>query len=218
MKALNKDAQNLRTIYSENDVDRIENEILSGGEGSGSGSGSAGESGSTYGSSHGNLFIPVLDEECGLYALTQTRIYKTNVQEGDGFNASDYYQTLKNFATDIRDEEGNQLYSGGAMTRDVLLMTGAAFNLFEYNQEFNSDTRKEFFSDSEGENGETIPGKYSSLRIIHILKRDKVTNQYKDHYAAVKKNGIDTRNHKIYYTDYDNGGVVSFDEVLGAFY
>ena len=73
MKALNKDAQNLRTIYSENDVDRLENEILSGGEGSGSGSGSAGESGSTYGSSHGDLFIPVLDDECGLYALTHTR-------------------------------------------------------------------------------------------------------------------------------------------------
>lgn len=36
MKALNKDTQDLRTIYCENDVDRIENEILSGGEGSGS--------------------------------------------------------------------------------------------------------------------------------------------------------------------------------------
>ena len=40
MKELNKDAQNLRTIYSENDVDRIENEVLRGGEGSGSDSGS----------------------------------------------------------------------------------------------------------------------------------------------------------------------------------
>ena len=30
MKALNKDAQNLRTIYSKNDVDRIENEIPGG--------------------------------------------------------------------------------------------------------------------------------------------------------------------------------------------
>ncbi len=40
MKELNKGAQSLRTIYSENDVDRIENEILRGGEGSGSGSGS----------------------------------------------------------------------------------------------------------------------------------------------------------------------------------
>lgn len=46
MKALNKDAQNLRTIYSENDVDRIENEILRSGEGSGSGSGSGSSSGS----------------------------------------------------------------------------------------------------------------------------------------------------------------------------
>jgi len=45
MKALNKDAQNLRTIYSENDVDRIENEILRSGEGNGSGSGSGGNSG-----------------------------------------------------------------------------------------------------------------------------------------------------------------------------
>ncbi len=40
MKALNKDALNLRTIYSKNDVDRIENEILRSGEGSGSGLGS----------------------------------------------------------------------------------------------------------------------------------------------------------------------------------
>ena len=48
MKALNKDAQNLRTIYSENDVDRLENEILSGGEGSGSGSDSGSGSGSAW--------------------------------------------------------------------------------------------------------------------------------------------------------------------------
>ena len=57
MKALNKDAQNLRTIYSENDVDRIENEILRGEEGSGSGSGSGSSSGS--GSDHAGTRITI---------------------------------------------------------------------------------------------------------------------------------------------------------------
>ena len=37
MKTINTDAQKLRMIYNEKDVDRIENEILRGGEGSGSG-------------------------------------------------------------------------------------------------------------------------------------------------------------------------------------
>ena len=214
MKTLNKDAQNLRTIYSENDVDRIENEILSGGEGSGSGSGS----GSTFGSLTNNPQIPVICDECGLYALTQTKLNQTNDPQSQDFNASEYYGYLRNFATDIRDEEGNQLYTGGAMPRDVLLMTGIAFNLFDYNQEFNSETREEFFSDTEDENGETIPGKYSSLRIIHIMKWDEDANEYVDHYAAVQKNGVDLNNGKIRYEDSDGPGQVDIEDVLGAFY
>ena len=50
MKTINTDAQNLRTMYSEKDVDRIEDEILRGGEGSdnGSGSGSGSMAGSKF--------------------------------------------------------------------------------------------------------------------------------------------------------------------------
>ena len=216
MKALNKDAQNLRTIYSEKDVDRIEDEILRGGEGSNNGSGSG--LGSTYGSSHNDLWIPVVNDECGLYALTQTRINKTNVQEGQGFNAAEYYGRLKDFSTNIRDEEGNQLYTGGAMSREVLLMTGIEFNLFDNNQEFNSETREEFFSDSEDENGETITGNYSSLRIVHIMKWDEYANDYVDHYAAVERNGVDLRRGKVRYKDSDGPRQVDIEDVLGAFY
>ncbi len=199
----------MRTIYSEKDVDRIEDEVLRGGEGSGSGSGS--------GSNAYDLNIPFYTDECALFALTKAKIVQMNHSYGN-FNATDYYNSLKSFATDLRDEEGLQLYTGGAMNRDVILMTGSAFNLFEYNQEFDDESREDFFSDKEDEYGHTIPGDYSTLRIIHILKKDLDTNEDKDHYATVRENGIDTKNKKIHYTDHDDGGVVSFDKILGAFY
>ena len=75
MKALNKDAQNLRTIYSENDVDRIENEILYGCQGSnGSGSGAS----QTLGGGDPNLWrrIPEFENECALWALTNIALDK----------------------------------------------------------------------------------------------------------------------------------------------
>ena len=84
MKALNKDAQNLRTIYSENDVDRIENEILSGGEesGSGLGSGSGLNSGSDI---YNNCFFNVMAAACGEYELEQTSEQLHHKYFNDGF-------------------------------------------------------------------------------------------------------------------------------------
>ena len=145
MKALNKDAQNLRTIYSENDVDRIENEILSGGEGSGSGSGS-GSGGNNETWKH----IPEIDDECMLWALTSIAVDKemtiaTLDEEGHtvytdvspDFDATTLYGYLKDSAQSrvwpYCDVNGNELtgewagtytYTGGAMMPSVARTIG----------------------------------------------------------------------------------------------
>ena len=133
MKALNKDAQNLRTIYSEEDVDVLENEILYGCQGSnGSGSGAS----QTLGGGDPNEWkrIPQYKNECALWALTNIALDKRKTlsfPDGNGgtvtrhINSENYwpvqaYSDIKGLAQNrvwhACDVNGNELTGEGAKT------------------------------------------------------------------------------------------------------
>ena len=162
MKALNKDAQNLRTIYSEEDVDVLENEIMSCGDGSDSGSGSGSGSDQTSEKKKRYERIPEIDDECMLWALTSIVVENKmamSVVDEDGnksfkcidkkFSAKKAYEYLKESATnrvwpycDVNGNEftgeraGTYTYTGGEMKPSVARTIGQETGILSGGQKF----------------------------------------------------------------------------------
>lgn len=89
--------------------------------------------------------IPVLKDECALYALT----YLKGKKGGNGYwdrpenNAGDYYKNMKDYATN------NYEYGGGEMNESTILEVGKQFNLIKDKISFNNAaSAKEFFDKS----------------------------------------------------------------------
>lgn len=153
----------------------------------------------------------VEEDECGLYALVEVKKNDRNALTGEKGQptADEYYDRLKDYAKSLKDENDKSLYSGGAMTNDVLLQVGLRFNLIESQVslgQFNKEQKYSFFED-----------KGNEVKIILIMKRDQITGEMRPHYAKV--DSYKKKTQTITYRDSDGlNQKIEAKDILGVFY
>lgn len=153
----------------------------------------------------------VEEDECGLYALVEVKKNDRNALTGEKGQptADEYYDRLKDYAKSIKDENNNQVYSGGAMTNDILLKVGQRFNLIGNNVslELLSNEQKNSFFKNNGKD----------VKIVLIMKRDQITGELRPHYAKV--DSYSKKSQTITYRDSDGlNQKIEAKDILGAFY
>lgn len=142
---------------------------------------------------------PTIDNECGLYALTEVKKRDGNAfTDGDMNNTAEaYYERMREYS------KKNNGYNKGAMTSSTMLAIGKEFNLLTGMTDFSQESSpNEYFSQEENR---------ENARIIFFQKEGK------GHYAKVNK--VDSKNGKVYFLDSTNhNGSIEINKVEGVMF
>ena len=127
------------------------------------------------------------ENECCLVALVELQKQSMpNHSFCDTLTATNFYNSVKGYATSLQDDNGDPKYSGGYMDLDVFLEVGQHYNLINERTHFSNDAEKmDYFADED-----------NNPKVLHIDEYDEKKDSTYSHVARIissnKKRGTVT--------------------------